>query len=303
MTDGDTRADLTDEPAASSATTTTAPADAAPASSLRWWKEMLIAGGFYLVYTFVRNQFGSGGAGDRDIALNHAKAIIHIERSVGLWFEPRLQQWYLDLPYDGFIRVWNIYYGSLHFIVTIAVLVLAFRRIPFRYAYYRTMLAGATALAIIGFATFSLMPPRLLDESVSEFGGCYQKVECHEYDFVDTLAVHGGLWEFGSGGMSKVSNQYAAMPSLHFGWSSWCAITFIACYRQRRWRWWAFAYPATTLFCILITANHFWFDAIGGVAVLLGGWAVAELFDRTKRWWRDRRRSADAPTAVATATH
>ena len=301
MTDGDTRADLTDEPAASTATT--APTDTAPASPLRWWKEMLIAGGFYLVYTAVRNQFGSGGVGDRDIALNHAKAIIHIERSVGLWFEPQLQKWYLDLPYEGFIRVWNIYYGSLHFIVTIGVLVLAFRRIPFRYPYYRTMLAGATALAIVGFATFSLMPPRLLDESTSEFGGCYQKVECHQYGFVDTLAVHGGLWEFGSGGMAKVSNQYAAMPSLHFGWSSWCAITFMACYRGRRWRWWALAYPAATLFCILITANHFWFDALGGVAVLIGGWAIAELFDRTKTWWRARRVPTDAAAAVAPASH
>jgi len=301
MTDGDTRADVTDEPAASTATT--APTDPAPASPLRWWKEMLIAVGFYLVYSLVRNQFGSGGVGDRDIALNHAKAIIHIERSVGLWFEPRLQQWYLDLPYHGFIRIWNVYYGSLHFIVTIGVLVLAFRRIPFRYPYYRTMLAGATALAIVGFATFSLMPPRLLDESTSEFGGCYRTAVCHEYGFVDTLAVHGGLWEFGSGGMSKVSNQYAAMPSLHFGWSSWCAITFMACYRRKRWRWWALAYPAATLFCILITANHFWFDALGGVAVLLGGWAIAELFDRIKRWWRNRDRTpADAAGTSAPAT-
>ena len=105
MTDGDTRADSPTSRPPPPRPPPAAPADAAPASPLRWWKEMLIAGGFYLVYTLVRNQFGSGGAGDRDIALNHAKAIIHIERSVGLWFEPRLQQWYLDLPYDGFIRV------------------------------------------------------------------------------------------------------------------------------------------------------------------------------------------------------
>ena len=45
MTDGDTRADLTDEPAAT--TSTDPPADTAPASPLRWWKEMLIAGGFF----------------------------------------------------------------------------------------------------------------------------------------------------------------------------------------------------------------------------------------------------------------
>jgi hypothetical protein len=91
------------------------------------------------------------------------------------------------------------------------------------------------------------------------------------------------------------------MPSLHFGWSSWCAITFMACYRNRRWRWWALLYPATTLFCILITANHYWFDALGGVAVLLGGWGIAELFDLVKRWWRERRTDAHASRDVEPA--
>ena len=97
-----------------------------------------------------------------------------------------------------------------------------------------------TALAIIGFAWFPLMPPRLLDEpcplpaAIAEaigarisYGG-----ECIESDlrpeggfgFVDTLAEFGGPWSFDSEAMASISNQYAAMPSLHIGWSTWCAI-------------------------------------------------------------------------------
>ena len=54
--------------------------------------------------------------------------MIGIEDAIGLWFEPELQAWYLDLPGDGLIKFWNIYYGTAHFVVTIAVLVFAFRR-------------------------------------------------------------------------------------------------------------------------------------------------------------------------------
>ena len=37
--------------------------------------------------------------------------------------------------------------------------------------------------------------------------------------FVDTLAKVGGLWSYQSPVAKAVANQYAAMPSLHFGWS------------------------------------------------------------------------------------
>ncbi|MCU1353215.1 MAG: hypothetical protein JWM05_2424 [Acidimicrobiales bacterium] len=252
-------------------------------SSLRWWREVLIAAAFYLVYSIVRNLFGSGGVGQRSIAFRHARSVIHLERVTGLFFEPALQRWYLDLPSDGYIRFWNIYYGTLHFVVTIGVLVFAFRRIPDRYRFFRTTLAATTAVALIGFATFSLMPPRLLDDT-SAFGACVGRTEgCHGYGMQDTIAVHGGLWEFGKGAMSSVSNQYAAMPSMHFGWSTWSAITLLACLRKNRWRWLVLLYPAGTLFCILVTANHYWIDAVGGVVALGVGAAIALAIERIRQ--------------------
>ena len=53
-----------------------------------------------------------------------------------------------------------------------------------------------------------------------------RRVDCHGYGVVDTIDVWGGLWKFGEGGMAAISNQYAAMPSLHIGWSTWCAVAW-----------------------------------------------------------------------------
>lgn len=253
--------------------------DLASKPSLKWWREIVIALVFYVLYSMVRNKFGAGPE-SRDIAFRHARGVIKVEEALGLWFEPQLQRWYLDLAGNGFIRGWNIFYGTAHFVVTIGILAFAFRRAPERYRFVRTMLAATTLLALIGFATYTLMPPRLLD-SPSQFGACAgQAADCNGYGLVDTIEQWGGLWKFGSGGMATVSNQYAAMPSLHFGWSTWCAITLVIVVGKGRLRWLAFLYPAATLFCILVTANHFWLDALFGALALAGGWILARGAER-----------------------
>jgi hypothetical protein len=233
-----------------------------PRSKLRWWREVLYVLGFYVVYSFIRNT----GTGDDHVtqAFHHAQDVIHLERLVGLYHEESIQELFLSSRW--FIRAWNIYYGSFHFIVTIVALVWCFRARPDRYPRWRNTLAATTALALIGFAFFPLMPPRLLPPS---------------YGFVDTLAHYGGLWSFDSGTMKAVSNQYAAMPSLHFGWSSWCAFVLWPAAGDRTWaKVLLVAYPVATLFAIIVTANHFWLDAVGGAVVLSVGYAVASLATR-----------------------
>jgi hypothetical protein len=274
-------------------------AEPSPPVTLKWWRELILAAVFYFAYGRVRNVFGFGPE-SRVIAFRHARGVIRVERALGLWFEPRLQHWYLDLPAHGLIRWWNIFYGTAHFVVTIGVLIFAFRHSPARYRFARTMLAGATALALIGFAAYTLMPPRLLDID-SAYGACRNRGPgCHGYGMVDTIDRWGGLWKFGEGGMKVVSNQYAAMPSLHFGWSTWCAITMVLVIGRgwKRWLW--FLYPATTLFCILVTANHYWLDAFFGAVALAGGWVLATLAERAmdahrRRKAADRRAAAPAP--------
>jgi membrane-associated phospholipid phosphatase len=239
------------------------PRPSAGSLGLRWWRELLYIAAFYGVYSLIRNQFGSAKVSEV-VAFDHATWIIRIERDLGIFREQTIQAWFLG--WRAFIQFWNLYYGTFHFVVTAFALVWLFVRFPERYVRWRTTLACTTALALVGFAVLPLLPPRLLPSS---------------YGFVDTLAAYHGLWSFDSGAISKVSNQYAAMPSLHFAWSAWSAFVLVPTLR----RWWlkalVLAYPVLTLYAIVVTGNHYFLDAVGGAVILAVGAAAG-------RWWSER---------------
>jgi hypothetical protein len=262
---------------------------------LFWWKEALIVIVFYVVYSWIRNQFGSNRIAAEGIpraAFHNAQRVIGFQQTIGVYPEPTVQQWWLEnMP--G-IRLWNIFYGSAHFVVTLAVFAVLFWKRPSVFPQWRNTLAAMTALAIIGFAFFPLMPPRLLDqpcpwEGPNEFGGRCLASEWRGDDgtfgYVDTLAEYGGLWSFDQSAFASISNQYAAMPSLHIGWSTWCAIAMWPLLRRWRWRLAMLAYPSVTLFCIIVTGNHWWLDGVGGLLAFgvgsLIGWSM-------HRWNQDR---------------
>jgi hypothetical protein len=270
-------------------------------AGLRWWREALYIVLVYVAYSAVRNQFGSGagGPGTAAPAFDNALQVIDIQRSMGLYFEADLQRWYLDLPLKGLIRFWNFFYGLAHFLVTLGALVWFFRSFPERYRLWRNTLAVTTLLALIGFASYSLMPPRLLDDP-GIYGGCqiYADVDradlpdeagvppCDRFGYVDTVAVHGGWASFGSDEMSRVSNQFAAMPSMHVGWSLWVTLVLFPLVRSRWARSLVVLHPLLTLFAIMVTGNHYWIDAVGGAACLALGYGLARL---GTRWWEARR--------------
>lgn len=239
----------------------------------RWWLECIIVLSFYGIYTLIRNQFGSAvGASVKDISIQNAYDMIAIERSLHLFIEKGIQD--LFITWEWFIRFWNIFYGFCHFAVTIGVMVFLFVRHPRSYSYWRTVLAATTGLALIGFAFYPLMPPRLLND----FGP--HGAADGNYSFVDTLVELGGFWSFESGAMQEISNQYAAMPSLHISWAIWCAVAAVPLLR-RRWSKWAMAsYPLLTLFSVVVTANHYWIDAVGGALVFAVGWIVGSALIR-----------------------
>ena len=235
-------------------------------SRLRWWREVLYIAAFYGIYTLVRNL----QEGDTARAHSNALHVIRIEKLLGLYHEHAVQHWFglttkadlRHIHWHTFIQFWNVYYGSAHFIVTIVAIVWLFRTDKARYPLWRNTLAFTTGLALIGFAFFPLMPPRLLAD----------------HGFIDTLRHVGGLWSFETGPMAKVSNQYAAMPSLHFAWASWCALVFWPALKKPWTKALAIAYPLLTLFAIVVTANHYVLDAIGGAVILAGGFALARVF-------------------------
>ncbi len=154
----------------------------------------------------------------------------------------------------------NYFYGSFHFIVTIFAGVLLYRSFSDDYPRFRNTLAIATLLALIGFTFYPLAPPRMFPQ----------------LGFVDTLLKDPAFWSFNSGGAAKVSNQFAAMPSVHIAWSTWCACALGPRLQRRAARALAWAYPLITLTVIIITANHYILDAVAGLAVLAVAWIAGE---------------------------
>jgi hypothetical protein len=229
---------------------------------LYWWVEIIAILAFYMIYSAIRNA-NEGGAGD---AYAHARDLIGWQKSLGINHEEALQD--LALHFRPLIIAMNYFYGSLHFVVTGGVGVFLFRRWSDDYPRWRNTLAISTGLALIGFITWPLMPPRLLPD---------------DYGFIDTLAKYPTFWSFNSGAVSKISNQFAAMPSVHCIWALWCTCVVVP--RARRdWVKALFVlYPVGTVMAIVLTGNHYVLDAVGGFAVLGIGYALARTFTRSGR--------------------
>jgi hypothetical protein len=223
---------------------------------LYWWVELLAILAFYGIYSAIRNIHG-GNAHPPPHAFDHAHQVISLERHLHIFHELTFQHW--ALHFRPLILFANYYYGSFHFIVTIFAGVFLYRRYRDDYPRFRNTIAIATLLALIGFTFYPLAPPRL----VPNLG------------FVDTLLKDPAFWSFNSGGAEKVSNQFAAMPSVHIAWSTWCAIALAPRLKNRAWKILAWIYPVVTFVVIIITANHYILDAVGGLCVLTIAWFVS----------------------------
>jgi hypothetical protein len=242
-------------------------------STIYWWAEVLMCVLFYLVYSAGRN----ANEGHPAVAYRNARAIIHLEHILGIFHEETLERWALHVK--PLIIACNYYYGSLHFIVTIGVAIVLFRKWSNDYPRWRNTLGVSTGLALIGFITYPLMPPRLLPS---------------HYGFVDTLAKYPTPWSFDSGAVSKISNQFAAMPSVHCACALWGACVLVPHHRHPVARAAAVMYPVLTVVVIVLTANHYFLDAVGGYAILGVGYVIAQLTTHAGRGER-RRASAPAP--------
>jgi hypothetical protein len=113
--------------------------------------------------------------------------------------------------------------------------------------------------------------------------------------FVDTAKVFGPA-SYGAGSPYKgFANQFAAMPSLHFGWAlviAWAVLLATT----SRWRFLVLAHPVITLAAIVLTANHYWLDAVAASVLFAFALVVDWLLER-----RRRRRAAFRSSAEGTA--
>ncbi|MGW2231346.1 phosphatase PAP2 family protein [Streptomyces formicae] len=217
-------------------------------------RELLLVAGLFLVYKFGR-QLANGHTGE---AFHNAHRVWDAERTLHLPGEGAVQNALMSS--DTLIHVANTYYAAVHFPATLLFLVWLYLRRPRHYVWTRRVLAALTAAALLLHLGFPLAPPRLLDAA----------------HLVDTAQVYGPSVYASEPATDTMANQFAAMPSLHFGWALMLAVGMIVA-TSSRWRWLWLLHPLVTLLVVVGTANHYWLDAIVASALLGVALAVIRL--------------------------
>ncbi|MCC8337861.1 phosphatase PAP2 family protein [Streptomyces sp. R1] len=260
------------------------PAEAGPDAPARppLVRELLLVAGLFLVYKFGR-RLATGHTAE---AFRNAHHVWDWERVLRLPDEGTVQD--LLLHGDTLIHVANTYYAAVHFPATLAFLVWLYLRRPAHYVWARRVLAAVTGAALVLHLLFPLAPPRMLGAT----------------GLLDTARAFGPS-VYGPPRTDSLSNQFAAMPSLHFGWALMLAIGLIVATRTRwRWRWLWLLHPLVTLLVIVGTANHYWLDVVVAAALLGLALAVHRVPQRPgcalprRRPEARRRSSADRPELV-----
>ena len=221
-----------------------------PARRPRIWEELLFLGVAYGIYSLIRNGVPTRAAD----AFANAYAVLSFQQALRIDVEPAIN---IAMAGVRWLSLGAAYwYAIMHFVVTIGVLGWLWVAHPLRYRAARSVLMVTNLVALLGFWVFPLAPPRMLP------------------GFVDTVA-RDHLWgSFASAGLASASNQFAAMPSMHVGWSLWCSVVILSLSRRRVLRAFGMVYPVITLLVIVGTANHYILDAVGGLSALAVGLTV-----------------------------
>ncbi|MCX4881007.1 MULTISPECIES: phosphatase PAP2 family protein [unclassified Streptomyces] len=225
---------------------------ATPRTRLRWWTELPLILLVYACYSAGRLL----ARGDTDGAVDHGLSILRIEKVLHINAEHPLNRLFTHEAWLGVPA--DFWYASLHYLVTPAILIWMFRSRAVHYRAARTWLMTSTFIGLIGFTLLPTCPPRLLSAG---------------HGFVDTMAQYSSYgWWGGEAsaprGLGGMTNQYAAMPSLHVGWALWCGVMLWRYGRTPATKVAAVAYPLLTTIVVMGTANHYFLDAVAGAAVM-----------------------------------
>jgi hypothetical protein len=208
--------------------------------------EALVVIAAYLLYSAARVVVEGGEAR----AIAHAFNLVSIEQTFNLFHEESVQRFVESHPWLLASMEWIYLWAYLPILVG-AGLVIYFRD-PEMYRRYRTTMFASAAIGLLVFAFVPVAPPRMLPE----------------YGFIDPLHAH-------LSATSGAKNDFAAVPSFHFGFTMLAAIGVAHAFK---WRYELCAVlaalPAIMLLAIVSTANHFFLDAAAGAAIVLAMWWV-----------------------------
>ena len=210
---------------------------------------MALIVGAWLIYSLARSLSGD----DVVQAERNGRLLLGWDQALGFGWTLDLNQW---ATAHAVVAVpFAFEYASLHYLVTPAVLVWLWRCRPEAYGPGLTALLVMSAIGLIFYILLPVAPPRLLPGSA----------------WIDTMHVwsHVGWWGGAASapaGFEHLTDQYAAMPSLHVGWAAWCAWNWRLSARVlvRRLAW---VYPASISAAVVLTANHYVVDVVVGLAI------------------------------------
>ncbi len=232
-----------------------------------WYRTFLKDWGIALtvigVYFLLRGQAG----GDQRLALKVTEYLIEFERATHTFWEPTIQK--ASLQHHWIQEVANGIYAYLHFpVLAVVGLWLWFKRRA-EFLFFRGVMFISMVFGLVFYYFLPAAPPRLL--------------AVHGYDlgFVDT--VFGGNTAISYAQPSYLLNEYAAIPSFHFGWIALASAGIWMNTRNVWARGVAVLLSVVMTWAIIASANHFWVDmALGGLVVAIS-WAIARYIQRKKR--------------------
>ena len=231
----------------------------------RWWQtadrwglhELVVVVLAFLLYFFIR-----GAVADREAdAFANARDLIAMEKTFGFYWEGQMQAWVLDS--EAWIRVmnWVYFWGHMPLVVAFAIWLYFGNR--HAYSLVRNAFLASGAIAIAVYALYPVAPPRLLPDA----------------GFIDTMAIYDRVGYQTQESQAFV-NPFAAMPSLHFGWSLLLGAALAWVGRRPGWVLVGTVWPTAMFFSVVLTANHWIIDAAAGAIVSFAGLGVAVVIER-----------------------
>ncbi len=166
-----------------------------------------------------------------------------------LHFPSELSLQHFAIEHDWLARFSAFYYQTFHVPGLLIFLVWLFFRHRDHYPRWRTSLSLLTAFCLV-IRFVRVAPPRFLPE----------------LGFVD-LSTRYGMSSYGPVG-TGVSDQFAAMPSIHIAWAAVVSFGVFAA-TTSWWRWPILLHLPLTFLVVAATGHHWWLDGIAAI-VLLG---------------------------------
>lgn len=228
-------------------------------------RESAIVLSAYFIYFLIRG----ATEGRASEAIDRALSLEALEERLGIFFEVELQRAVID--YGWVIEAANAVYIWAHWPLIGAIGLWLYLAQRDRYRVYRNTMLLSGAIGVVIFALFPTAPPRLANPEV-----------------IDTVVERTDIYRVMQPPL--LTNQYAAIPSLHFGWNLLMGIALV---RESN-LFWArgigWVSPPAMLIATLVTANHYVLDIVaGGGLVLLALvavelWPPARLAPRSSRY-------------------